>query len=92
VQAGARPKSWSTLKKLAAAKVKKPLDAVEICDTLDRASNKGPLRPAQEAMLREWHGQRTETRDLLIKLQARQGKTVIGFLNRRISAGWAQPN
>ena len=31
---------------------------IEIYETLDRASDKGPLRPAQKAILEEWHQQR----------------------------------
>jgi len=67
-------------KKLGSVKTKKPLDPTAIYDTLDRTSDKGPLRPAQEAILREWHEHRREERDLLIKLQTGQGKTLIGLL------------
>jgi replicative superfamily II helicase len=67
-------------KKLGTAKAKKPLDPIAIYDNLDRASDKGPLRPAQEAVLTEWHKTRREERDLLIKLQTGQGKTLVGFL------------
>jgi replicative superfamily II helicase len=67
-------------KKLGSAKQKKPLDPIAIYDTLDRASDKGPLRPAQEAILSEWHEGRREDRDLLIKLQTGQGKTLVGLL------------
>ena len=47
-------------KKLGTAKAKKPLDPIAIYDNLDRASDKGPLRPAQEAVLTEWHKTRRE--------------------------------
>ena len=67
-------------KKLGKGKTKKPLDPIEIYDTLDRASDKGPLRPAQESILQDWHEHRREERDLLIKLQTGQGKTLIGLL------------
>ena len=67
-------------KKLGNAKAKKPLDPIAIYDTLDRSSDEGPLRPAQEAILHEWHEHRRSERDLLIKLQTGQGKTLIGLL------------
>jgi replicative superfamily II helicase len=67
-------------KKLGKAKTKKPIDPLEIYDTLDRASDKGPLRPAQEAILTEWHEKWRGERDLLVKLQTGQGKTLIGLL------------
>src|SRR5580698_8823002 len=67
-------------KKLGKGKTKKPLDPIEIYDTLDRASDKGPLRPAQESILHDWHKHRREERDLLVKLQTGQGKTLIGLL------------
>jgi hypothetical protein len=38
-------------KKLGKPKSKKPIDPLEIYENLDRASDKGPLRPAQEAIL-----------------------------------------
>jgi replicative superfamily II helicase len=76
-------------KKLGKAKGKKPIDPLAIYDTLDRASDKGPLRPAQEAVLCEWHESRRGERDLLIKLQTGQGKTLIGLLmlQSRINEG-----
>src|SRR2546429_3508114 len=67
-------------KKLGKSKTKKALDPIELYDTLDRASDKGPLRPAQEAILREWHKNRRDERDLMVKLQTGEGKTLVGFL------------
>ncbi len=67
-------------KKLEKGKAKKPLDPLEIYDSLDRASDKGPLRPAQESILHDWHENRRDERNLLIKLQTGQGKTLIGLL------------
>lgn len=67
-------------KKLKDSKAKKPLDPTELYETLDRASDKGPLRPAQEAILSDWHEKRRSERDLLVKLQTGQGKTLIGLL------------
>jgi replicative superfamily II helicase len=57
-----------------------PIDPVALYETLDRASDKGPLRPAQEAILREWHHSRRAEQDLILKLHTGQGKTVIGLL------------
>lgn len=67
-------------KKLGKAKAQKVVDPVQLYDTLDRASDKGPLRPAQEAILREWHEKRRSERDLMVKLQTGEGKTLIGLL------------
>ncbi|MFL5309717.1 MAG: DEAD/DEAH box helicase family protein, partial [Myxococcales bacterium] len=61
-------------------KNKRPLDPVEIYDGLDRASDTGPLRPIQQAVLTTWHTARRDERDLIIKLHTGQGKTLIGFL------------
>ena len=58
----------------------KDLDPAEIYDTLDRASDKGPLRPAQLAVLSEWHESRRNERDLILKLHTGQGKTLVGLL------------
>jgi hypothetical protein len=68
------------LKRLGKGKTKRPLDPIEIYDTLDRASDKGPLRPAQESIFQDWHEHRREEQDLLVKLQTGQGKTLIGLL------------
>ena len=40
----------------------KPVDPVELYEGLDRASDKGPLRPAQLAVLKEWHAERRNQR------------------------------
>ncbi|MDR4470398.1 MAG: DEAD/DEAH box helicase family protein [Nitrospira sp.] len=58
----------------------KPLDPVKIYDKLDRASDKGPLRPVQHAILSEWHGNHRSDKDLVLKLNTGQGKTLIGLL------------
>jgi replicative superfamily II helicase len=58
----------------------KPLDPIEIYDGLDRASDKGPLRPAQATILEDWHAHRRAERDTVIKLHTGQGKTLIGLL------------
>ncbi len=58
----------------------KLLDPAEIYETLDRASDKGPLRPPQAAILREWHTAQRSKRDLIVKLHTGQGKTLVGLL------------
>jgi len=67
-------------KRLAKARVDKPLVPSDIYARLDRASDKGPLRPAQEAVLAEWHANHRGSRDVIIKLHTGQGKTLIGLL------------
>lgn len=58
----------------------RPVDPVELYDRLDRLSDTGPLRPAQEFILGEWHSRRRQERDLIVKLHTGQGKTVVGLL------------
>jgi hypothetical protein len=67
----------------------KPVDPIEIYDTLDRAHDKGPLHPSQEAVLREWNARQANTRDVIVKLHTGQGKTLVGLLmlQSRLNAG-----
>ncbi|MDD2859683.1 MAG: DEAD/DEAH box helicase family protein [Acidiphilium sp.] len=76
-------------KRLAGKAGIKPLDPIEIYDRLDRESDKGPLRPSQEAVLREWNARQAKTRDLIVKLHTGQGKTLVGLLmlQSRLNAG-----
>jgi replicative superfamily II helicase len=67
-------------KRLGIASVQKKVHPVELYDTLDRASDKGELRRAQEAVLVEWHGKRRQDKDVIVKLHTGQGKTLIGLL------------
>jgi len=67
-------------KRLAGKKAQKPVDPVALYETLDRAHDKGPLRPAQLAILDEWFKKRGSSRDLIVKLHTGQGKTLIGLL------------
>lgn len=67
-------------KRLVKPSGEKPLNPVEIYDRLDRASDKGPLRPAQIAVLEEWHQNRRSTKDIILKLNTGQGKTLVGLL------------
>jgi replicative superfamily II helicase len=76
-------------KKLAGKKADKPVDPVKLYDTLDRAHDKGPLRPAQVAVLDDWFKNHQSTRDVIVKLHTGQGKTLIGqlMLQSRLNAG-----
>ncbi len=67
-------------KKLANKKVSKVSDPVELYKNLDRASDKGPLRPSQEAILGEWAAFHQSQRDVIVKLHTGQGKTLVGLL------------
>jgi replicative superfamily II helicase len=67
-------------RRLTAKAVTRPIDPEELYNSLDRASDKGPLRPAQTAVLREWHSNRRSERDVIIKLHTGQGKTIIGLV------------
>ena len=67
-------------KRLQGNKVIAPTDPVALYDTLDRAHDKGPLRPAQYAVLTEWYASHRNQRDVIVKLHTGQGKTLIGLL------------
>ena len=43
-------------KKLGGKAVEKQTDPIKLYDTLDREADKGPLRPAQIAVLTKWFG------------------------------------
>ena len=58
----------------------KKTNPIEIYDSLDRASDKGPLRPAQQSILDKWFQSHRAEKDLIIKLHTGQGKTLIGLL------------
>src|ERR1041385_4059855 len=67
-------------KRLATANTSKKINPIELYDTLDRASDKGELRRAQEAILSEWHASRRKDKNVILKLHTGQGKTLIGLL------------
>jgi replicative superfamily II helicase len=67
-------------KRLGKKAVEKPIRPADIYDRLDRASDKGPLRPAQMAVLEEWHTSHRSKKNLIVKLHTGQGKTLIGQL------------
>jgi superfamily II DNA or RNA helicase len=64
----------------------KRVDPIEIYDTLDRAHDKGPLRPSQFAVLRDWNARQVNTRDVIVKLHTGQGKTLVA----RVLETWEQ--
>jgi replicative superfamily II helicase len=76
-------------KRLAGKKAEKATDPVTLYETLDRAHDKGPLRPAQLAVLNDWFKNHQGTRDIIVKLHTGQGKTLIGLLmlQSRLNAG-----
>ena len=79
-------------KRLAGKKSEKPVDPVKLYETLDRAHDKGPLRPAQDAVLSEWFKSKQQTQDVIVKLHTGQGKTLVGLLmlQSRLNAGAAR--
>ena len=52
----------------------------EIYDTLDRKSDKGPLRVVQNEILNDWYENYRSKKDVILKLHTGQGKTLIGLL------------
>lgn len=67
-------------KRIGKTSASKVVDPVELYASLDRASDKGPLRAVQERVLRAWHSSRRGDRDVIIKLHTGQGKTLLGLL------------
>ena len=67
-------------KKLGGKTAEKPTDPIKLYDSLDRAHDKGPLRPAQIAVLGDWFSKHQVDRDVIVKLHTGQGKTLIGLL------------
>lgn len=60
--------------------IEKKSDPIEIYESLDRRSVTGPLRPAQNKILKDWFDTRKGEKDLIIKLHTGEGKTLIGLL------------
>ncbi|QEZ68492.1 DEAD/DEAH box helicase [Paraclostridium bifermentans] len=52
----------------------------EIYETLDRKSDKGPLRSVQAEILNDWYDNYKDNKDVILKLHTGQGKTLIGLL------------
>lgn len=56
------------------------INPIEIYETLDRASDKNALRPAQLSVLTEWWNNFQYKKDVILKLHTGQGKTLLGLL------------
>lgn len=67
-------------KRIGGKQAEKAIDPIKLYDTLDRAHDKGPLRPAQAAVLTEWFAKHIEDQETIVKLHTGQGKTLIGLL------------
>ncbi|HUX98267.1 MAG TPA: DEAD/DEAH box helicase family protein [Candidatus Deferrimicrobium sp.] len=67
-------------KLLGQKQLKKPTDPLIIFDNLDKVSGKEHLRPSQKAVLEEWHNNRRDERDIIVKIHTGQGKTLVGLL------------
>ncbi len=67
-------------KRLGKRTPKRITDPVALYDTLDRESDKGPLRPAQEEVLKRWYEGYTDVTDVILKMHTGQGKTLVGLL------------
>lgn len=76
-------------KRLEGSKGDLKTNPIELYDTLDRASDKGPLRPSQYSILNDWYEKLKDNKDNIIKLHTGQGKTLIGLLilQSRINSG-----
>lgn len=68
------------IKRIGSKAAAKVVDPIKLYASLDRASDKGPLRPVQVRVLSEWHAARREDRDVILKLHTGQGKTLVGLL------------
>lgn len=67
-------------KKLNQKVIEKKVNPVEIYETLDRTSEKGPLRPIQTQILEKWFADFRDKKDVIMKLHTGQGKTITGLL------------
>ena len=67
-------------KRLTKKSTEKILDPQAIYEKLDRASDKGPLRPSQISVLEEWYNKRKDEKDIVLKMHTGQGKTLAGLL------------
>lgn len=77
-------------KRLVKGKAESVIDPIALYDTLDRESDKGPIRPVQRTVLTEWHNTFRTKKDVILKLQTGQGKTLIGLLilQSRLNEGY----
>ncbi len=65
--------------------VAKASDSVELYAMLDRARDKGFLRPVQNSVLTEWFRDRQGSQDVIVKLHTGRDKTLIGLLMLRLT-------
>ena len=66
--------------------IEKPIDPFEIWEKLDKKIGKEYLRPTQIPIGKEWHENKRNKRDNIIKLHTGHGKTVLGFILNTIHA------
>jgi len=59
---------------------RRPTEPKDIYDKLDRASDKGPLRPVQTKILEKWWADFSTHKDAVLKLHTGEGKTLLGLL------------
>lgn len=67
-------------KRLASKQLVRITDPIKLYDSLDRAHDKGPLRPSQESVLSAWNDGGRAAKDVIVKLHTGQGKTLVGLL------------
>ena len=67
-------------KKLKQSAITRIVAPTDLYASLDRRSDAGPLRPAQESILNEWFKSRNDDKDIIVKLHTGEGKTLIGLL------------
>ena len=67
-------------KRLAGKHLTRIADPIRLYETLDRAHDKGPLRPSQESVLTAWNDGGRAAKDVIVKLHTGQGKTLVGLL------------
>lgn len=67
-------------KRLGKRVIPKKTNPIHIYESLDRASDKGPLRPIQKSILEDWYSDHRDKKDVILKLHTGQGKTLIGLL------------
>jgi replicative superfamily II helicase len=67
-------------KRIGKKNAEKIVDPIKLYDSLDRASDKGPLRPVQKSVIRTWFSSYRKNRDVILKLHTGQGKTLLGLL------------
>ncbi len=66
--------------RLSSKKAERPTDPAKLYYTLDHAHDKGPLRPAQADVLKDWFASHLDQKDVIVKLHTGQGKTLVGLL------------